>query len=269
MSNHPDWLKTSSAAAKVEMLEYKAKRAGAVKQTPFKASAASDVFKKYEKQLTSNDKAKGASQASIDQFMVLVGELIATDPFMREEHPWAARPQAWWAERLGVSTKQVQRISRAAPVRFLTAMNGDIKMAVYRPGSMADKTPEDYARIMSKMWFKASGRRSTGKEFGLLVGLAKDWPPGKAPYLFDLVLSNWGAFCAGTDKEVYCGMNGQPADHFKAPPEAFVERYWKYPNIAYIRRFWWVALEMLNHDGKAVDSFQLGTYAKGSMKGSG
>lgn len=133
MSTLPNWLQKSTAAGKAEMLEYMAKRAGAVKQTPFKASAASDVLKKYEKQLTSNDKAKGASQARIDQFMVLVGDLIATDPFMREEHPWAARPQAWWAERLSVSTKQVQRISRAAPVRFLTVLNGDTKMTVYAP----------------------------------------------------------------------------------------------------------------------------------------
>jgi len=269
MSGPPGWLKTSSAAGKVEMLEYKAKRAGAVKQTPFKASAASDVLKKYEKQLPTTDKAKGASQASIDQFMALVASQIATAPLMREGHPWAARPQAWWAEGLGVTTRQVQRISRAAPVRFLTVLVDDIKMTVYRPGSMADKTPEDYARIMSAIWFKASGRRATCKEFGLLVGLAKCWPEGKAPYLFDLVLSNWGAFCAGADTEIYCGMHGQPADQFKAPPEAFEKRHFAYPNIAYIRRFWWVALEMLNHNGKAVDSFQLGTYAKGSKKGSG
>ena len=264
MSAPPDWLQKSSATGKELMLEYKAKRAAAVKQTPFKASAASDVLKKHEKQLTTTDKAKGASQGSIDQFMVLVGELIATAPFMREEHPWAAQPQAWWAERLSVSTKQVQRISRAAPVRVLTVLNGDTKMTVYRPGSMTDKTPEDDGRIMSKMWFKASGRRTTGKEFGLLVGLVKDWPTGKAPYVFDLVLSNWSAFCAGADAEIYCGAHGQPAEQFKAPPEAFEKRHWTYPNIAFIRRFWWVALEMLNHNGKAVDSFQLGTYAKGS-----
>ena len=269
MNAPPDWLQKSSAKGKAEILDYKAKRAAGVKQTPFKASAASDVLKKHEKQLPTTDKAKGASQASIDQFMALVADQIATAPFMREGHPWAARPQAWWADRLGVTTRQVQRISRAAPVRFLTVLNDDIKMTVYRPGSMADKTPEDYARIMSAMWFKASGRRATGKEFGLLVGLAKCWPEGKAPYLFDLVLSNWGAFCAGADTEIYCGMHGQPADQFKAPPEAFEKRHFAYPNIAFIRVFWWVALEMLNHNGKAVDSFQLGTYAKGSKKGSG
>lgn len=265
MSSPPDWLQKSSAAGKVEMLEYKAKRAATVKQTPFNASAVSVVLKKYEKhQLAETDKPKGTSQARIDQFMELVTELIATDPFMREGHPWAARPQAWWAERIGVSTKQVQRISLAAPVRINLPLVDGTKMAVYRPGSMADKTPEDYGRIMSKMWLKGSERQTTKKEFGLLVGLAKDWPQGKAPYLFDLVLSNWGAFCAGAHTEIYCGMHGQPAEQFKAPPEAFEERHWTYPNIAFIRRFWWVALEMLNYDGKATDNFQLGTYAKGS-----
>lgn len=243
MSNPPDWLKTSSAEGKAEMLEYKAKRAGAAKQTPFNASAASDVLKKYEKQLTSNDKAKGASQASIDQFMVLVGELIATDPFMREEHPWAARPQVWWADRLGVSTKQVQRISRAAPVRFLTVLIGDTKMTVYRPGSMTDKTPEDYARIMSKMWFKASGRRATGKEFGLLVGLAKDWPPGRSPFLFNLVLKNWPMFCSGMKQEIDLGLDGE--HWLYKDPAKFEHRYLRYPSIATIRLFWPTGMEML------------------------
>jgi hypothetical protein len=245
MSAPPNWLQNSSAKGKALMLEYKAQRP-VVKLTPFNTSAVSGVLKKYDKkQVAATATPKGASQARIDHFMVLVGELIATDPFIREGHPWAARPQAWWAERLEVSTKQVQRISQAAPIRFLTVLNNGTKMTIYRPGSKSDKTPEDYARVMSAMWRAATGRRPTGHEYGLLVGLAKAWPSGQAPLAFKLVIENWNAFCGMAQVEIYCGMHGEPAKEFEAPPEAFEQRYMKYPSISFTRRFWWCAVEML------------------------
>jgi hypothetical protein len=257
MSAPTHWLQKSSATGKALMLEYKAHRT-MVKQTPFNASAVSGVLKKYQKQhVVATDKTKGASQARIEQFMVLVTELIATDPFVREGHPWAARPQAWWAERLDVSTKQVQRISKAAPVRFLTVLNNDRKMSIYRPGSMVDKTPEDYARIMSAMWRAATGRRTTGHEYGLLVGLAKDLPQGQAPLAFKLVIQNWHAFCGMARLEIYCGLHGEPAKEFDAPPEAFQQRYMKYPSISYIRRFWWCALDILDNHKHELYPYKL------------
>lgn len=120
-------------------------------------------------------------------------------------------------------------------------MVGGVKMTLLRLGDPGPVTHRQIAKHMSNIWRQSlDGRSNTPKEFGLLIGLAKDWPEGQQVEVFKAVMKNWSGFMAGAKLEI--ASNGEGGE----------ERYFKYPCISFMRRFWPIGIELweMEHQAK-------------------
>jgi hypothetical protein len=79
----------------------------------------------------------------------------------------------------------------------------------------------------------------TPKEYGCMVGLAKEWPAGMQVPMFNMVLDRWPEFMAGVKsaqvKEMVFAKNVKPL-------------YFEHPHIATLRRYQYVAVELVTMD---------------------
>ncbi len=111
-------------------------------------------------------------------------------------------------------------------VRNRAVINGTLT-TLLRLGELGPLTDRDRAIHLRNIWRKKLGREVGPKAFGCLVALAKGWGE-HAPTIFAVVLNNWPAFMAGV----------------KIDPDWTKPRHLKFPNIAVIRRFLHVAVEL-------------------------
>jgi hypothetical protein len=189
------------------------------------------------KSLRSYDDLNKSERALYDVVM----ELVKTEPYLAEERTWVARPQTFFAEKVSLSTKQVRRISHQNPFRWVLKKVSGKKMSLIRVGHPSDLTHEDCARIMVKDWEKLVGKAVKQKEFGCLVGISKESPEALAPDIFCTAVDNWTCFMAGVKLAI--SMASVEGDEFESDPSKFSEKYYQYPSITVIRRFWTVAKE--------------------------
>jgi hypothetical protein len=87
--------------------------------------------------------------------------------------------------------------------------------------------------------------RETKKEFGLFVGLAKDWPNGLQMQLLMLALTEFSRFMVGVKVAEAAEGVAFAAKNPKNPLDAL---FLKFPHISTIRRFSGVAIEMMEDD---------------------
>lgn len=187
------------------------------------------------------------------QFLALVKDLVTTAPYEAEGSVWAARPQAWWADKLGCSTRQVRRIVRtlveAKQVKTAQRMVDGVKVLLYREGSPDEKSPEDYARMMrayldAKFKPKAAVGELTKEQaadlvkrsrrsYGCLVQLAKWWGEDALPILKS-VCESWTDFQSTVHDEIDLAI-----DDAKAKGETCDLKHVKkdYPSIPQLRWF--------------------------------
>lgn len=157
----------------------------------------------------------------------LVEQTISDNGYPFDGQMWAAEPQSWWREQLGVSEASLRRAVAKPPfVRNWARVKGR-KMMLLRVGEKGPPTPRDIAIYLRKIWQKKTGTKETPASFGCLVGLAERWGED-APRILTMVLNEWGKFMCGVKLEETWTVN----------------RYFKYPCITLIRRFPQVAEEM-------------------------
>lgn len=174
----------------------------------------------------------------------LVATILEQAPIEREGKQWAAGAKGWYCEQLGVSERQFQRIVKTASLLSRVKVVDGQRLVLLRPGLPSDRTPEDYARVMAREWKTrvSDGKDVQPKEFGLLVGLAKDWGLITAPDMFITALENWPAFMAGVKGAIASAQVG--GDDYEADPDKFVTRYYAFPSISVMRRFWQIGVEL-------------------------
>ncbi|QYZ68561.1 hypothetical protein [Neotabrizicola shimadae] len=172
----------------------------------------------------------------------LVSSLVKSEPFHASGRTWAARSQAFYADKLGVCTDQVRRIAKSIPLRSMTLLLEGKRCVLLRVAEPGDLVDEDFARIMASVWMKKKGKRPDAKEYGCLVHMAREAPVGWAPDIFSTVLENWSEFCAGMKLAIFMAANSE-GDHFDPDPAHFNEKFLPSPHIPTIRRFWHVAME--------------------------
>jgi hypothetical protein len=171
--------------------------------------------------------------APVDRLREVVEARIATAPFEYEGQQWAAAPQAWYAEQLGVCVRTIGRLIKSAPFDHQRRqIDGKVTtlVRVGTPLEKTEKTEKHYANILASIWRKKIGRRASRDEYGQINGLVQNWPKGKSIDIFKSVLDNWAMFAAGAKQQI---------DMFGGTP-----RYWKHPSLSVMRRFYGVAVEM-------------------------
>jgi hypothetical protein len=262
MSNPTDWLKNSSAKAKATLKDAKPKAiAKAVpvptpakgkitaKEKPFfspppKGPVSRKYIRMYEAQKNAPSVVKTKLTAGEMALLDLVKEEIATAPHEHFGQIWAARPMAWYAEKLGVTTRQVNRRVRSIPLVWrLGKVNGK-NLPLLRDGDPADKTPYDFAQMMSAEFRKHTKRQTSAKAFGSLVYFAEEFKEYSVD-VFCTILDDWGGFLAAVKVAITDGLAG--FDPYCKEPDAFRYRYYQFPSIHVIRRFSYVAYHYYEH----------------------
>ena len=175
-------------------------------------------------------KQKDQPHAKAAALVTIVQARITEKPFEFDGQTWAAEPQEWWDEQLGVSTPTLRRIIGKPPfIRNWARVNG-VVTTLLRVGVKAPPTNLDRAKIMRHIWYQKLGKNKdtvvANKRWGCLYALAKEWGE-HAPTIFALVLNNWPLFMGAV----------------KTVPEWTNARHFKFPNIPVIRRFHYVAWE--------------------------
>ncbi|MGE5548238.1 MAG: hypothetical protein ACM33T_15135 [Solirubrobacterales bacterium] len=165
------------------------------------------------------------STTRTDALESLVAQMIADDGYQFDGLTWAVNPQEWWCARLDISPATLRRVIARPPFVRDCAMVGGRKMMLLRVGEKG--SARDIARHLRNIWRKRTGKRETPKEFGCLVGLSTRWGED-APRLFSTTLKDWNFFMTGV----------------KLQEDWTVNRHYKHPSIALIRRFPNVAEEI-------------------------
>lgn len=84
------------------------------------------------------------------------------------------------------------------------------------------------------------------REYGCMSGLAEVWPDGHQVDLFKMVLKRWPIFMAGVKWAAV--MEADP-ETYKPDKQAF-NLHLEFPSMSVIRRYWKVALEMVEMDAQ-------------------
>jgi hypothetical protein len=251
------WLNNSSGKAKQELTlqppkksavdakaELKSKATTLLKPfvSPGPASGVASVFwfHRYQAEKSAPQKTDAQLSSTAAKLRQLVLQVIEADPFEREGFVWAKRSQLWYAEQLGVSERQVRRLVKEIPLCQSTVKLDGHVITLLRVGNLAEKSPEAVARIMSQLWQKKVGRRPTPHEFGLLVGLAKDWPPELALDFLVTLIDNWPIFMQAV--KLHVDLAKTFGDFHEPDPDAFYSRFLSFPSISVIRRFYPLAV---------------------------
>jgi hypothetical protein len=171
----------------------------------------------------------------------LVIELMQTNPVIHDGLVWAAQPIGSYAETLKLSERHTTRLIKKLPLRRLVIKREGTKVMHLRWGGEQRHAADDLARIMRNVWKKAGKPKPTPKEYGMLIGLARDWPYPYAPDLFKTVIDNWSVYMSGV--KIHIELGKQSGDDYEKDPAKFHQRFLKYPSISVIRRFWTVAPE--------------------------
>lgn len=187
-----------------------------------------------------------------EQLGALVQKCIEDEPFETEGKIWARKPRAWFAQQLGISERQVQRIVAEGPFKGQTKIVDDKKVYCLRVAPKYDLSDEDAARIMANEWKKhtkdaenESVKVVSRQKFGQLKGLAVKWGSYYAPDVFVTILNNWSGFNACCSIHIELGK--AYGDSFNSNKYTFKKRFYKYPSIAVMLRFHEAGWEVFEH----------------------
>lgn len=173
------------------------------------------------------------------QLRDLVVQIIENAPLIYDKKAWASCSIANYADALHISERHAHRVIAAIPLRKLTIRIEGKKTTLLRWGGEQQLATDDLARIMRAIWVKSGKPEPTPQQYGLLLGLARDWPYPYAPDLFKTVIDNWSVFMGGV--KLHIDMAKEGGDFYEDNPGKYYQRYLRYPSISVIRRFWPVA----------------------------
>ncbi len=164
----------------------------------------------------------------------LIQESVETEGQEFEGNKWAVMPRAVWAKMLGVDKKTISRLIKHPPIQtWDTQVEGD-RCILLRVGEPGKKSPRHMANIMAKMYLKKTGRMRTNHEFGMLVGLAEEWPEGYQVAIFKNMLDDWNGFvhmlAVHVEQEIDIKGNTDRE-----------QKFFKYVSISTLRKFHLVA----------------------------
>jgi len=215
--------------------------------------------------------------------IALIKASITADPREHDGHLWCGKSHRERAEALGLSEKTIRRLIKDPPFVFDTISN----LTLVRIGKPGEKPSSRItAKRMAKVYraylakhipprrkeledrkakleamhpkpeeeikavYKSLSNlpeRETVRDFGCLVGLAKDWPDGAQAEVLEIVFGNWTEFMAGV-KHVQAMQREANRKIMEADPAAKVAEvrplFFDYPHIPTIRKYWKVALEV-------------------------
>jgi len=200
---------------------------------------------------------KAASDARREALALLVEELMAKEPYEAFGLIWAARHQDYYCEKLDTSPATIRRLIADKPfvrkqkmvgtgpivINGTTQIAGPKKLTLLRIGEAPPKDVADEAkRVMITIWDKAMGKPITEREGRCLWGMAGDVMkllaevglPAElggelAIAVFKLALADWQQVASGIKLAMHIQPNCTP-------------KFYKYPSITVIRRFWKAAV---------------------------
>jgi hypothetical protein len=191
-----------------------------------------------------------AGAAKTTALAALVETIIAEDPYETADGlKWAARPLAFYADILSVSTKTITRLTKAGPfVSKHKLKDGGGLLLLLRIGPKVQDA-DDWRRIMSKAWRnwqdnapawaltkpQAEGKKDefvSLKEGSCLWGLAQDLPGELALALLKYAISSQDRW-ANVAKAMKLAAESKPG---------YKLRYWSFPHVCTLRHFYRGAL---------------------------
>jgi hypothetical protein len=201
--------------------------------------------------------AQNTRKSAVKELVLLVEKIITEDPHAAFGFKWAARPQSFYSEALGVSDRTVRNLIGKPPFVRKNAMvgegpivingshqtSGPKKVCLVRIGEAPPKDVADEAkRVMITLWNKQMGKQVTQHEGRCLWGMAGDimklladvgLPTDLARELsiavFKHALSNWPDMASALKLAAEARPGYQP-------------RYYDFPSITVIRSFWRAAV---------------------------
>ncbi|WP_299376008.1 hypothetical protein [uncultured Tateyamaria sp.] len=157
----------------------------------------------------------------------LIRQTISDVPHKADTTQWT-QPMtlSQWGEVLGVHERTVRRMIRVDPIRYDVRRIDGQNVTLLRLDDGSPDTPRTVAKRMVKVW---EGRYPDypvkPKVFGMLVGMAKEWPPGLQVDVFAFALKNWTAFNSAMKAEMefaeVARRNGWDIWH----PDALADHY--------------------------------------------
>ena len=169
-------------------------------------------------------------------FVDLINEIVAAgqqgSSMDFEGFIWAAIKQAIWCETLGISDRTLRDLAKYPPiVQTKTKTTWGSPIVLYRVGPEPHKSHRHIANIMGSIFKKKLGLSSLDTTlWGCLNGLAQDWPEDDQIAIFEMVMNNWSGFM-GIVK-------------FVEPETPHKGKYYEFPTITLIRKYWPLAVDM-------------------------
>ncbi|MEP9387259.1 hypothetical protein [Mesorhizobium sp. KR9-304] len=186
-------------------------------------------------------------QYHVDALRDLVAATIAASPYELDGFSWCALPQPEMAAKIGCSVETVRRIIRKPP--FVRRRRKNITLV--REGVPGPVTNYDRAQIMSSIWRKVTGKRTTIHEFHCLLGLAGEWPEGLQITLFKIVLWDWPFFMSAVKHHIDMELS---VSSLEGKEPTLKKRFFAFPSITVMRRFAFLALEIAVDHSEQVDT---------------
>jgi hypothetical protein len=198
--------------------------------------------------------AQNSRKSAVKELVLLVEKIIAEDPHAAFGFKWAARPQSFYCEKLGLSDRQVRRLIAKPPFVKRNAMvgtgpivingsqqiSGPKKLCLVRVGEAPPKNVADEAkRVMIALWNKQMGKKVTRHEGQCLWGMTGDIMT-KLLVPLDLPADSGGELAIAVFKYALADWQAV-ASAAKLEAEArpgYKVRYYDLPCITHIRSFW-------------------------------
>lgn len=173
----------------------------------------------------------------------LVEGCIASEPYLCDGIPWAARPLEWYCDQLKISVATLRRIISKPPFereRVQYGGTGGKMTTLLRVGEPDPNRPRRVARVLERIWLDVANKKPVPQEFGLLTGLAKDLPAGFQAKIFKFALEDWSLFMSAVSYVIT--MENNEAE-ISGTPLPFEKKFFNYPSISVTRRFWRAAID--------------------------
>lgn len=190
------------------------------------------------------------TQLRHDHLCNLIQEHVASDGQEFEGYEWIICSRAYWATRLGVSTRTISRLIKTPPIQTRDTMVEGKRVVLLRVGEPGKKSAKHLANIMAKDFRKRTGSKEIpDAQWGMLIGLAESWPSGYQEHIFRHVISpdGWRSFSAALNLHISFEQEANGQKNLK-------KRFLRHPSISVLRRFFTVAADSYKTDMQGSDS---------------
>lgn len=225
-----------------------------------------------------------------ERLAALVHQTIEEHGVFFEDKTWAIRPRQEWADLAGVTTRTVTRSFKKDPFDTLQKLVEGRRATLVRIGKHDPNQPSRLAATMAKMFranivqnddinakqksiYEAAGhtwkpkRSVTQREYGCLIGLAKDFRSGWQLEIFKFAISAEGWKRTKDISKFKTEDLETPLDEIlkKSKGASFIKMkpgkahlFQHYPHIPTLRLFWMCAESAFVHHMMGSDPYNKG-----------